>query len=225
MKTSSIVGRLILKDWQFHRKPMIAYTVVGVLSLILLAVGSQLQFYVGSVLYISALIAGGVHLIMASVVQERSRKNLAFVMSLPVSAMDYTRAKIYANVLIFLVPWTALTVLGLVTVLARGTLPNGLIPFLIVVTLEILVGYCLTLAVAVVSESEGWTIAAVVVANLGFQFFLYFVSHLPSVEATLEGPRVVFGSELVTILAVELLAIPLILVSIFFFQARKRDFL
>ena len=225
MKQASIVGRLIRKDWEFHRKPMIAYTVVGALSLALLAFGAKLQFYVGSVLYISALIAAGVHLIMASVVQERSRKNLAFVMSLPVSAMDYTRAKLYANVLVFLLPWTLLSGLGLLTVLMRRGLPNGLIPFLIVITLEILVGYCLTLAVAMVSESEGWTIAAVVFANLGFQFFLYFVSHLPSVEATLEGPRVVFGPALQAILVIEVLMIPAILGSIFFFQARKRDFL
>ena len=42
---------------------------------------------------------------MATVVEERTDQTLPFVMSLPISAAEYTTAKILANLLIFLIPW------------------------------------------------------------------------------------------------------------------------
>ena len=45
---------------------------------------------------------------MVTVVEERNEQTLPFVMSLPISPMEYTTAKILANLLIFLVPLGAL---------------------------------------------------------------------------------------------------------------------
>ena len=79
-----MVKQLILKDWYFNRGVILFYLVAGVgaLALVGFAVNSGM-FYMGSILLITALIGLGIHLTMATVVNERKEKTLPFIMSLP----------------------------------------------------------------------------------------------------------------------------------------------
>lgn len=222
---SGMVGRLIRKDWYFHRWAILAYIGAGALALTLVGIGGEGAFYIGSTLLITVLISVGIHLPMATVVEERKNQTLPFVMSLPISASEYTLAKVVANLLIILVPWLTLLVGTVVVIASRETAPDGLIPFAIILMVEILAGSCLILAVALVSESMGWSIAAIVFGNLFFQGFLYYVAHIPSVASAIEGPSAVWNRAEVTLLAAELAAIALILGLTFFLQSRKTDFI
>ena len=98
---TSRVKRLILKDWYFNRGAIAAYVVVGLLSLLAIGLGGEGGFYGGSILLITVLISIGIHLVMITVIHERTEQTLPFVMTLPVSAKEYTTAKILANMLIF----------------------------------------------------------------------------------------------------------------------------
>src|ERR1700710_2365572 len=97
----SMIKCLILKDWYFLRGPIAGYLAAGALALAPIAAGNEAPVYLGTVLLLTVLIGLGIHLPMATVVQERPDHPLPFVMSLPISPRDYTTAKVLANVTLF----------------------------------------------------------------------------------------------------------------------------
>ena len=220
---TTIVKQLILKDWHFLRGPIIGYLAGGAVALLLIATGSEGGFFAGLVVLITVLISVGIHLAMTTVVGERKEQTLPFVMSLPISYMEYTTAKILANLLIFLIPWSAI----LIAALALFTIGNagGVIPFMVLVVTYLFAAYTLLLAVAIVSESQSWAVGAMVFGNLVLQAFFYGITHNPSVARTMKGHAAVWSPTAVTILAVEIALILLLLGGTFYFQARKKDFI
>jgi ABC-2 type transport system permease protein len=221
----TMVNRLILKDWFFLRGAIFAYFVTGLLAIGLTAMGTDASSYAGSILLITVMIAIGFHLVMVTVVQERSEHTLPFIMSLPISPMEYTTAKIAANLLIFLIPWVTLTTGAMLLLGSEGARSGALIPFTLIILTELLVAYTLVLTVAIVTESQGWTIGVLVVTNLFFQGFLYWVSHMPAVATGMKGHGAVWDQTAVTLLAAEVgIAIFLIFMA-FVLQARKKEFL
>ena len=174
----AMVRRLIGKDWYFNRAAIAAYVAVGIASLFMLALGGKTAFFAGSVLLITALIAIGIHLVMTTVVYERTNQTLAFVMTLPIDAREYTTAKVIANLTIFGLAWTTLFVGTVAVIAGRGAIPDGLIPYSATI-LGDLRGHCLIPAVAIVSESTNWTIGAIVLGNLMVQAAAYSVGSVP----------------------------------------------
>jgi len=218
-----MVKRLVLKDWYFQRWPIAGLLAAGVLAILLMARGGNGSFYAGTILMITVVIGLGIELAIATVVNERKGQTLTFVMSLPISARDYTIAKILANLLIFLIPFLALAV-GMIGLFTLGK-AGGLIPISVIVLGEMFASYCFLLAVALVSESEGWTIGAIVTSNLSLQAFLYWVSHIPSIGGNLGGHQIVWSRAAVSVLFAELAAVILLLIATFVLQDRKSDFL
>ncbi len=222
---TALIARLVVKDWSLQRRFIAVASVAGLASLLLLGHGGNGTFYAGTVLMITVLIGVGVQLVMATVLNERTEKTLPFVMSLPISVREYTTAKMLANLLLFLVPWTLLLI-GTAAVLGlRPGMPPGLLPFATLLLVELLAAYCLVLAVALVSESSGWTIGTIVFTNLFLQGFLYQVARIPAIEATMRGPEAVWNRPALTLLAVECAVIVLILAVTYRLQSRKTDFL
>jgi ABC-2 type transport system permease protein len=217
-----VVKRLILKDWYFQRWAIAAYLASGALALFLVAMKTQASFYGGTVLLLTVMITLGVHLAIATVVGERTEHTLPFIMSLPISPTDYTTAKIAANLSIFLIPWAALT-LGVFAVLGSGA-TGGLVPLAAIIMAEMVTSYCLLLAVAIITESLGWTIGVMMLANLFLQGFLYYVSHLPSIASGMKGGSAVWNLSVITLLTTEATLAVLFVGLAFLFQARKRDF-
>ena len=223
--SDSMVQRLVLKDWYFQRWAILGYLVVGGIALYLLGHGGEGAFYGGSVLLITVLITVGIHLTMATVVGERSQQTLPFVMSLPISPQQYTTAKILANMLIFLVPWLTLLLGSFAVIAGRADVPDGLIPFTAVVLTEIFASYTLLFAIALISESQAWTVGGIVFGNLFFQGFLYWIGHIPSLVAANRGNAIHWGGPVAALLLGELAVIVLSIAVTFFTQARKKDFL
>jgi ABC-type transport system involved in multi-copper enzyme maturation permease subunit len=220
-----MVKRLILKDWYFQRMPILGAVGVGAVALLMVSAGGEAAFFSGTVLLVTVLIALGVQLAMATVVNEHTGQTLPFVMSLPISPREYTLAKILANLLIFLMAWGALSIGAGAVILGRASVPDGFLPFAAVMLGELLVSYCLLLAVALVTESQGWSVAVIVTTNFLFNAFLYWVAHMPSVAATMGKDVIVWTDAIVLLLVAELMAIVLLLASTFWARARKRDFL
>jgi hypothetical protein len=221
----TMVKRLILKDWYFMRWAILAYSVAGFIALGLVARGGDASSYAGSVLLITVVIAVGFHLVMVTVVQERSEQTLPFIMSLPISPMEYTSAKIGANLVIFLIPWATLTTAAMLLFSTAAARSGALIPFTLIILTELLTAYVLLLTVAIVSESQGWTIFATVVTNLFFQGFLYWVSHIPEIAMGMKGHGAHWNPTAVTLLSVEIALCILLIVMAFVLQSRKRHFL
>ncbi|HEV7767509.1 MAG TPA: ABC-2 transporter permease [Thermoanaerobaculia bacterium] len=219
-----MVKRLILKDWYFQRGPIAAYTAGGLLALAFIALGSEASFYAGTVLLLTVMITMGIHLAMVTVVQERSDHTLPFIMTLPISPKEYTTAKILANLSLYLIPWATLTIAALLLFSSEGARDGALIPFTSIVLTQLLASYCLLLTVAIVSESQGWTITAMAIANLFLQGFLYWLNHQPNIARGMKGHGAVWDQMSVTLIVVELLVSVLLLSLAFVLQSRKRDF-
>lgn len=222
---TSRVKRLIQKDWYFIRAAVAAYIATGLLAIFAIGYGSEGAFYGGSILLITVVISMGIHLVMLSVVQERSEQALAFVMSLPVSPKEYTAAKVLANLLIFAFAWVILLVGTVAVIAGRGAIPDGLIPFAVVLLGYLLTSYCLTLGVAIVTESLGWTIGAMVLGNLLLQGVMYGVSHAPGMAQDFAANVIVWRQPITGLLGAELGVILLMLSLTFYLQSRKTDFL
>jgi hypothetical protein len=168
------------------------------------------------------LILLGIMLPHLSVVAERTKQNLPFVMSLPISVMDYTTAKILANLAMFLMLWLAIVISVLVVFSAAGL--YGVIPVAIVVAFAPFVQFIVMLGTALVSESETITNWIMGVGNVSYSLLWFLLIRIPSVRADMSGPAAVWSPLILSILAVEVGAIVVTLGLTFYLQSRKTDF-
>lgn len=220
-----MVSTLIKKDWYFNRWPILTYGGIGLAAAFGLGLPSETAFFASGVLLITVLISIGIHLTMVTVIHERQQQTLAFVMSLPISPREYTLAKLVANLTIFGVAWTAITLATLAVIASRSWVPDGLIPYALTILLQLFVGYLLTLSVAIVSESMAWTIGAIVVGNLLVQAVMFTLGRVPAVAAVLKTDTVRWAAPIPTILAAEVAVMVLLVALTFWLQSRKTDFL
>jgi len=220
----AMVKRLILKDWYLQRWMIVASFVGGAVSLGIIALGGNAAFILGLILLVTCLIAIGGHMAVSTIVLERKEQTLPFVMSLPISYREYTTAKILGNLIIFLVPWLVLA-LGSLGLLLLNPKAHGLIPYTAIMATEILVSTCLIAAVALITESQGWTIAAIMVGNVALNVIGYLVAHIASIAQGMGGSSIQWTPAATTLLLGEFAFIALLLGSTFFVQSRKKDFL
>src|ERR1700722_19057549 len=103
--TSSVTRHLIAKDWRLHRQQILFSIVAGAIGLAVVQLGTEPAAVVGGVWFFIALIMVGTMLPLSGTVNERKKQNLAFVMSLPISSMQYTTSKLVSSTGMFLVPW------------------------------------------------------------------------------------------------------------------------
>jgi ABC-2 type transport system permease protein len=220
--SASVVRQLILKDLYLFRWMVVASLLAGGAALAIMPL-SQVSSYVGGVSLICTLIILNIFLVMSGVVQERKDKVLLFILSLPVSTIQYLVAKVSANAIAFLVPWLVLTV-GAIVVIDVSAIPNGILPYWLAVLGYILFYYCALLAVGLLWDSTAAHTTAIIVGNVSFNFFIPFLLGLPSVSRHAKGPIAVWTGDIVTIVAAELLAGALVLGLAVYFRSRTGDF-
>ncbi|NJK46356.1 MAG: hypothetical protein HC933_20815 [Pleurocapsa sp. SU_196_0] len=219
----ALITRIILKDWHFQRGTILGFLGMGAIALVLLSIPGQWWFAAGSILLITVLITFGALLVTSTIINERTTRTLPFLMSLPIDMRGYTTAKILGNLLIFCIPWSMLLMASFVVITTRDALPDGLVPYAIVILTEIFVGYCLLLSVALITESQGWMSLTIVIGNLAFNAFLFFVSNLPGVRNVMYGSSIVWNSTFTTLLLGEVIVAALFLGVTFLVQFRKTD--
>jgi ABC-2 type transport system permease protein len=221
----SMIRILIRKDMRLLAVPVLCYLAAGLVSVGLMGVEQHAFFYGGSVLLITATIALGFHPPMATVVGERKEQTLAFVMSMPITPTDYTWSKLLANLLLFFVPWAVLLAATVGLILLRPSLPDGLIPYSVILLGAIAGSAVLILCIGIVSESMHWTIATQIVCNLVFQAVMYGASNAPAIKATMQGEVVDWNPAALTFLGIELAVAVIALPVTLWLQSRKTDFL
>jgi ABC-2 type transport system permease protein len=220
----TMVKTLILKDWYLQRLAIFGSLFGCLATLGIIATGGKVAFFLGLILLIMVIVSIGGHLASATIVTERKEQTLPFVMSLPISYREYTTSKILGNLLIFLVPWLTM-VLGSFAILLLSPSSRGLIPYVAVMSTEILMTTCLIIGVAVITESQGWTVAAIMVGNLAVNIMGYLVAHIAGIAKGMWGPTIQWTSSASVVLLAELATIALFLAGTFFVQSRKKDFL
>jgi len=222
---SHIVKTLISKDIQLNLVPIVLYLFIGIISIWLLTSSQKGVFYVGAVILLSMVIIAGVHMIINTVTTERNEQILPFVMSLPINFVQYTHAKVCANIGVFLIFWL-LMVGGLMWVIfSQPQIPDGLAIFTLILLLEMLVVFVLLLAVGLISESQNWTILVMSLTNIGLSIFMFWLAGFEEINAYMQTEQVVWNTTSVSFVAAELILIFVILIATYVIQARKKDFL
>lgn len=221
---TSVISHLILKDWRLNRMQIMLSVVGGAAALGLVQMKREIPVVLGAVWFFLALILLANFLPSANIVNERKKQNLPFLMSLPISPMQYTWAKVVSSFGMFLVPWLALIAAALSLIVTIG-IPRGFIPIVVMLAGLTLFGFTLIAGVAIVGESEGWFIAATIVVNSSYGIGWYLISRVPAIQHDMGGPVAVWRPGVLTLLAGELAGVVVILGLTFFLQSRKRDFI
>ena len=220
-----IIKTLVVKDLQLNMAPLALYLLLGIFSLWLLTSSKLGVFNTGAVIMISMIIITGIHMITSTVTNERNDQVLPFIMSLPITFVQYTHAKIIANFGVFLVYW--LIMLGglMWVIFGLQQVPDGLAIFTLILLLEMMVMFTLLLAVGLISESQNITIVVMSVANIGLSLFMFWLSGFEAINAFMQTEQVVWNSTALTFVGVELVLIVALLIITYVVQARKKNFL
>jgi hypothetical protein len=220
----SVVQTLILRDWQRHWLFIVFSIAGGVLALSLVQIGGPVLTVAGSTWFFVSLIVFGSMLPVSNVINERKKQTLPFLMSLPLSAAQYAVAKLVSTFGMYLVPWLTLMVAAVSYVVGRQDMPNGLVPVVLILMGFTLVGFSITAAFALVSESEGWTVGATILVNSSYGLLWYILMRDPALRANFGSPVVVWSAPVLRVLAIEIAVLVLILGLTIYLQSRKRDF-
>jgi ABC-2 type transport system permease protein len=222
----AMVCRLIWKDWYLNKAGLLAALIGGVATLALVAAMhvSQIALILGLIVFVTILVGMGA-MVMISAANERKQLTLPFVMSLPISYREYTISKIVGGMLIFLALWIPLTAAMIAMILLRPGIPHGVIPFVVIMSVEILMSTCLITVVAVTTESHGWTVASAQVGAISLNGIGWSIVQLPEIGGWMKSSTVRWSGTATALILAELALIVLMLAVTFFVQSRKRDFL
>ena len=221
----SVIGHLVLKDWRINRLLVSVALAVGIVALVLTQSGGETPRLLGAVWFFVVMCVLSSMLPAFVILKERKNQTLAFIMSLPVSSVQYSIAKVVSNWAMFLVPWVTLIISALILIETRHIAPRGVIPMLLILAMLPVIGFCLISATALVAESEGWLIATTVLCNSSYWFVWYLLARIPSLTANSTGPVAIWNPAARTVLWCEVGLIVLILALTLFLQSRKRDFI
>ncbi len=220
-----IIKSLILKDIQLNYRALCIYLIISFISLWMLTSTKLGMFNAGAVIILSMVIITGIHMITTTISNERNDQVLPFIMSLPITFLQYTHAKICANLGLFLLYWL-LIVSGIMWVIfSQPHVPDGMAIFALILLLEMLVVFTLLLAVSLISESQVWTVVVMSITNIGLSLFMFWLSGFKAINSYMQTEEVVWNKTAVTFVSVELFLIMTFLILIYWVQAQKKDFL
>jgi hypothetical protein len=157
-----------------------------------------------------------------TIVSERKKRNLPFVMSLPISPADYTWSKVVANVSMFGVLWFAITVTIVMMLDAGGR--GGWIPLAVVSALAPMVAFFLLIAVALVVESEFWALVTQGACNVSYSFIFMLLLQNEQLRTEATSRAAVWSPLILTIIGGEIAAMAVSLALAFYLQSRKTHF-
>jgi ABC-2 type transport system permease protein len=220
-----VVKRLILKDWYLNRGMIAVSLVAGLVTIAVVAAlhGTQLAVIFGMIVMVTIMIGIGA-MLMVTTVNERRLQTLPFVMTLPISYKEYTASKIVGSLLIFLVLWSALVAAMVLSILFLPGLPHGLIPFVVIMSVEILMSTCLITAVAITTESHSWAVGVSQVGALSLNLIGWSIVRFTQIGGTMSSPAVHWSTTATVLILVEIGIIAIMLAAAFLVQSHKRDF-
>ncbi len=218
-----LIKLMMRKDWLLFQKQMAAHVLAAIIALAFLGHAQPWSFYVGSLLLIIILVAVACFAVSNSMLTERKEQTLAFVMSLPLSPLDFYLSKLLGNLLTFLVPFLII-VLGTVAVILFTPIPDGLLVFSVLLFGHIVLAYCVSLATAMAVESEGWNIFVMISGMVMINPFIMIIGQIPAISSISKTETVVWSTPALLILSAQLLISIAILVLTGWVHGRKQSF-
>lgn len=214
---------LFLKDLFLSRRPLFSYFAAGLASSAIACVPVSSVAFIGFILVMTVAIASGIHLIGTLLLSESTDQTRVFVMSLPVSLLDYSIAKISVVLLTYLIPWSAMFACTMICTAILPWASRGSIAVLPAIFLFLLGSFMVQLVTAVITESVGFTIAVMVAGNVLLNVFMMQYFAIPEIMEANKSDIISWPPVLYPILGSELAVVALTLVLSYLFQTRKRD--
>lgn len=218
-----VIRLLVAKDWQLFQKQLAFYVLAGIVALCFLGLAKPWAFYVGSLMLLIVMVSAACFSISTSLVVERKEHTLAFVMSLPVSPLDFTVSKLIGNLLTFGVPFVVLLG-GTLAVVLFTPLPDGLFVYALLIFAYLLFAYAVSLAVAMSVESEGWATFAMIGSMVLINPYIMGLSQMPEISDRVSVDALVWTTPTVSLVAI-LVGLSLAVIGLTsWFHARKPAF-
>lgn len=217
-----LTRKLIAKEFYLHRWLMVGSTVAGLAGLAIAAEG-EMRFNIGMLTWLTAIIAFGVVLAMLGIASERKERALQFVLSLPLSPGDYVRIKLFGLFLCYLVPWAIMSAGAVVLLLVRPNLPDGLLPFALLLSGFMLANFSVVLCGALHTASEGVMTIVIIVTNMNVTLFIFLVGGVPALNDHLHASAPVWNDAFWIVLTAEAATLSIALSLPYFVAARRRD--
>jgi len=218
-----VIKLLVSKDWRLFQKQLAACVLAGIVALCLIGMARSWSFYLGSLLMIIVLVCASCFSISTSLLVERKEHTLAFVMSLPVTPLDYYLAKLVGNLVTFFVPFLVMLA-GTMLVIFSTPVPDGLAVFSLLIFGHVLVAYAVSLSVAMAVESEGWNIFAMIGSMVLINPFIMLMGQLPVIKQHVNTDTIVFGPVVASILAAQVVSSVVVLMATAWVHGRKKAF-
>jgi hypothetical protein len=217
-----MVKRLVLKDLYIHRLSILGLAVaIPAVALCLALFGSQAWVHVGLILMSNSMIWVGLFLPIATILQEKK----TFILSLPVSPVEYTAAKILVGLVVFLPLWITCATAMPAIVARHSQLAAGATAPIAVLFGAFLLSFLMTVAVALAWESTFVTTGVGLLIVVVAFAFMPLLQHVP--RRILEhwaGDRVVWDPEVIAVLLAEALCAVGAVLAAFELMRRKRSY-
>ncbi len=218
-----VIKLLVAKDWRLFQKQLAACVLAGIVALCLIGMAKSWSFYLGSLMMIIVLVSAACFSISTSLLAERKEHTLAFVMSLPVTPLDYYLAKLIGNLITFLVPFLVMLA-GTMFVIFFTPVPDGLVVLSLLIFGHVLVAYAVALSVAMAVESEGWNIFAMIGSMVLINPFIMLMGQLAVIKDHVNTDNIVFGPVVASILLAQVALSVAFLIGTGWVHGRKKSF-
>jgi len=220
-----MIKKLIQKDWLLSRLGVYGCLVLGYAGLIGYLVGGFYGAYLGAVALDIAVVILMFFQVNAIVIFERKDQTLAFLMSLPVSNLEFTVGKTLVGLGSYFLTWLLLYVSAIAVLTIRIDVGNTIIPYFTLLYSGVLMFYCISFAIAMITESEGLANAALGVGNVIIQVSIGLGATFSVFQESIKSPTILWNTPILTAILIEFVVAFLSIAAMFYFQLRKKDFL
>jgi hypothetical protein len=225
----SIVPQLVRKDFMIWRRLILIFYVVSFVciagvGLLHGRVPDLVLSNLGFTLLISPVGTLGVVLLMQTNVFEKAKATQPFILSLPVTARDFTLAKLLINIPVFGVLWLVTAAAAFGYAFGLGILPPGAIPLLTMAFLGVFLAYCGILSVSMLTQSLGITILAILFFEVGTSLYLWAVALTGPIAQHAGGPVAVWNRAALAVVTAQVVVAVAVIVTTLLLQSRRRDF-
>lgn len=219
-----LTRKLVAKELHLYRWLLVGATAAGFAGLLSAASG-EVGFNIGFIVWLTAVIALGVMLALFGVASERKERSQLFILSLPLSHRDYVRAKLLGLLACFLLAWAALSAGALALIVVMPGIPDGLLPYAMLLCIFLLMNFAVVLCGALHIASEAAMGGLIILTNMSVSLFMMGVGRIPGLGQHMQAPAPVWNTPFWLLLAAQLAATGLALALPLFNAARRRDVL
>lgn len=227
---SSIIPQLVKKDFLIMRKTILIFCLISLSSIAILSIlfGRMPNWVLVNIAFMLLLAPAatcGIVLLMKTIVFEKEKSTQLFILSLPVTAKEFTKAKLLINLPVFGAFWLVVSAVAFYFAFGLGVFPQGTVPFITMVFLGVFVAYTCILSVSLLFQSMAITVLSIMIFELGTSAYLWVIVFLDPIQNYVYGPNSVWNSTAITIVATQTLVAIVTIVLTLHIQNKKQDFI